>query len=82
MGDPGHFDAGSLVTCDMMLAAPGTDFEGGDLCTAEPPPGGGETSHGPEFQRGDLVLFVSHKPHHVRPVARGTRQVCRRRSRA
>ena len=30
-----HYDAGSLVTVDVMLAAPGEDFEGGDLVTPE-----------------------------------------------
>jgi hypothetical protein len=34
--DPTHFDSGSLLTIDVMLADPAAgDFEGGELCTLE-----------------------------------------------
>ena len=29
LNDPGHYDLGSLVTLDVMLARPGEDFDGG-----------------------------------------------------
>ncbi|KAH8064094.1 hypothetical protein JL721_8500 [Aureococcus anophagefferens] len=63
--DARHYDAGSLITMDLMLAAPGADFEGGAFVTPE----------ADGFDKGDLVLFVSHKYHNVEPVTRGTRVV-------
>jgi len=33
--DARHYDAGSLITMDLMLAAPGADFEGGAFVTPE-----------------------------------------------
>lgn len=71
--DPGHFDNGSLVTIDVMLSRPGVDHEGGAFCTREPD--GSDTARGPEFAQGDALVFVAHKPHFVRPVTRGVRQV-------
>jgi hypothetical protein len=67
--DPQHRDLGSLLTLDVMLSQPGVDFEGGAFCTLEP---GGVLSHEPSWlqQRGDAVLFVSHKvrcPLHAPP---------------
>ena len=69
---PTHFDHGSLITLDLMLSDPGEDFEGGQLQTLETD--GSVLSH--PFERGDLVLFQSHKYHSVTPVTRGTRRVC------
>lgn len=66
-----HYDAGSLITLDIMLSDPRKDFEGGDLimpeedgrCTVQ------------QFSKGDAVFFVSHKYHNVRPVKQGLRVV-------
>ena len=62
-----HYDAGSLITLDLMLAAPGRDFTGGDLVTPEVD----GTLAAPTFEEGDAVLFVSHKLHNVLPVTSG-----------
>ena len=35
LGDPTHYDAGSMVTLDIMLTRPGEDFEGGHFSTEE-----------------------------------------------
>ena len=72
LGDPHHFDQGSLVTVDVMLARPGEDFDGGALSTLQP--AGGVAAHAFERQ-GDALVFVAHKKHHVTPVTRGTRRV-------
>jgi len=66
-----HFDSGSIVTIDVMLAEPGTDFEGGDFTTPEPD--GSRKHH--SFKKGDAVLFLSHKYHNVMPVTKGKRAV-------
>jgi len=66
-----HYDAGSLVTADIMLAAPGTDFDGGRFVT----PAAEGPDEGHAFVRGDMVLFLSHKYHNVEPVTRGRRRV-------
>ena len=55
--DDKHYDAGSVITMDIMLADPGVDFTGGELVTPE---SDGSLSR-PEFNQGDAVLFVSHK---------------------
>jgi hypothetical protein len=70
LADPTHFE-GSLVTCDIMLARPGVDFTGGQLCTPEAD--GSCTAH--TFERGDALVFVSHKRHFVAPVTSGCRRV-------
>jgi hypothetical protein len=70
--DPAHFDGGSLVTIDVMLSEPGRDFTGGQFCTPEAD--GSTTAHG-GLERGDALVFVSHKRHHVRPVESGLRRV-------
>ena len=85
-----HYDAGSLITMDIMLADPGVDFEGGSLVMPDPPKepardtttagedgnwGGEPTVTIPEFQQGDAVLFVSHKYHNVTAVTSGRRRV-------
>lgn len=66
-----HYDAGSLVTIDVMLADPGVDFEGGELATPE---ASGEVVPHP-ISKGDAFIFVSHKYHNVLPVTRGKRMV-------
>ena len=68
---PKHYDYGSVVTIDVMLNHPGKDFVGGDFLTTEE--NGTATRHRP-FDRGDAMLFVSHKPHHVSPVESGDRR--------
>ena len=68
--DPTHFDGGSLFTLDVMLAEPGADFEGGEFCTLESD--GSMAQH--DFGKGDVLVFLSHKAHCVRPVTRGLRQ--------
>jgi hypothetical protein len=71
LADPEHYDYGSLLTLDVMLSEPGADFEGGTFRTLEPD--GSMRSH--QFERGSALLFLSHKPHCVAPVTRGTRHV-------
>ena len=70
-----HNDYGSLITMDLMLS-PSGDYSGGDFCTKEVD--GEMLSH--RFERGDLLLFVSHKYHSVRPVTNGRRHGSERRS--
>eukprot|EP00040_Diaphanoeca_grandis_P025604 m.142084 g.142084 ORF g.142084 m.142084 type:complete len:325 (-) comp30231_c3_seq1:234-1208(-) len=66
-----HCDIGSFVTIDIMLADPQTDFEGGEFYTPE----GDGTQQVHVFNKGDAVLFCSHKYHNVRPVNHGIRRV-------
>ncbi len=66
-----HFDGGSLVTVDIMLADPDKDFTGGTFQTLEKD--GSLQKH--EFKQGDAVVFVSHKYHCVAPVTGGRRNV-------
>lgn len=66
-----HFDAGSLITIDVMLAEPGVDYTGGDLVMPE----ADGTLRAPELQKGDAVLFLSHKYHNVQPILTGKRSV-------
>lgn len=65
-----HYDAGSLITLDLMLSETG-DFAGGVFATLE---ADGELKEH-AFERGDLIVFVSHKYHCVSPVSRGLRRV-------
>jgi len=65
-----HYDAGSLITMDLMLSS-ADEFEGGTFQTLE---ANGELQAQP-FERGDLLVFLSHKYHCVTPVTSGTRQV-------
>ena len=67
---PTHYDAGSLVTIDVMLSDT-SEFEGGSFGTLECD---GEL-HMHAFEKGDAVVFVSHKYHCVQPVTAGRRQV-------
>ena len=65
-----HADHGSLVTIDFMLSDP-SEFEGGAFQTLEPD--GSLLQH--TFERGDALVFLSHKYHSVSTLTRGTRQV-------
>ena len=69
--DPDHYDSGSYATIDVMLSAPGVDFEGGHFETLE----ADGSFDRPRFDRGDALVFCSHKKHCVRPVTKGTRRV-------
>ena len=71
-GAPGreHYDAGSLITLDLMLSE-SESFDGGTFGTLEAD--GTMATHA--LSRGDAVVFVSHKYHTVSPVTRGTREV-------
>lgn len=51
-----HYDQGSVLTVDIMLAET-TGFEGGRLSTLE---ANGECKHH-TFEQGDALVFVSHK---------------------
>ena len=59
-----------MVTIDVMLSTHG-DFEGGEFQTLEAD--GSMRSY--DFEQGDALVFVSHKPHCVQPVLRGRRIV-------
>ena len=48
-----HFDAGSLITMDVMLAAPGLDFKGGAFVAPQLDVSFVE----PDFWQGDAVFF-------------------------
>ena len=69
--DTEHNDDGSLITLDCMLSEPDADFGGGTLQTLESD--GALKDH--EFSQGDVVAFVSHKYHCVKPVDWGERNV-------
>ena len=55
---PTHYDAGSLVTVDVMLSDT-SEFEGGQFATLEAD--GSMKRY--DFERGDALFFVSHKYH-------------------
>lgn len=65
-----HIDQGSLITMDIMLSDT-ADFEGGEFQTPEAD--GSVLTH--RFERGDLLVFNSHKYHRVSPLTGGTRNV-------
>jgi hypothetical protein len=67
-----HYDAGSLLTLDIMLTDPQNDFQGGQFVT---PHEDGSCDRFPEFRKGDALLFVSHKYHNITPVTKGIRRV-------
>lgn len=66
-----HHDFGSLLTLDVMLSDPSSDFEGGRFCTLE----ADGTLKAHTFERGDLLIFQAHKYHCVQPVNEGRRTV-------
>ena len=51
-----HYDHGSLITIDIMLSD-ATAFDGGAFATSEP----GDYLLQHPFEKGDLLLFLSHK---------------------
>lgn len=65
-----HIDAGSLFTADIMLTST-DEFEGGGMETTA---GDVITTHA--FERGDCLIFLSHKHHAVNSVLSGRRAVC------
>eukprot|EP00401_Gymnodinium_catenatum_P008942 CAMPEP_0117588838 /NCGR_PEP_ID=MMETSP0784-20121206/70073_1 /TAXON_ID=39447 /ORGANISM="" /LENGTH=289 /DNA_ID=CAMNT_0005390241 /DNA_START=9 /DNA_END=875 /DNA_ORIENTATION=- len=76
-----HHDAGSCVTVDIMLGKPGEDFTGGAVQFPAPSMADQEAapdrlSHSARFEKGDALIFPSHKFHCVRPVESGLRRVC------
>lgn len=71
LANPLHFDGGSLVTIDIMLADPLTEFDGGSFCTLE---SDGSLQRHP-FLQGDSCVFLSHKRHCVEDVTSGMRKV-------
>jgi len=68
---PKHHDFGSLLTMDVMLSDPSSDFSGGTFCTLESD--GRMQTH--SFEQGDLLIFQSHKYHCVQPLSSGKRRV-------
>jgi len=75
LADPEHYDHGSLLTLDIMLAdGAAGDFVGGAFMAAT------TAAAAPVFERQefgcrDALLFVSHKKHMVQPVTAGVRRV-------
>jgi hypothetical protein len=67
-----HYDQDSLVTVDVMLSDPSTDFTGAQIQTLES--SGKLCSH--TVQQYDALCFVSHKYHSVTPLQSGRRVVC------
>ena len=65
-----HADYGSLVTMDLMLSDT-SEFEGGVFQTREED--GELLSH--TFERGDALVFLSHKHHGVSAVTAGRRNI-------
>ena len=65
-----HYDHGSLITIDTMLSD-SSSFAGGAFATSEP----GDYLLQHPFEKGDLLLFLSHKYHCVAPVESGVRNV-------
>jgi len=65
-----HTDHGSLLTLDIMLSDT-SDFSGGTFQTLE----ADGTLQPHQFERGDAMVFQSHKFHCVTPVESGKRQV-------
>ena len=87
--EPKHYDMGSLITIDVMLSD-ADDFEGGVFETLEPPrvwqrmrrhlrrggsARGGGRLEAHAFERGDALIFCSHKYHRVTAVQDGERKV-------
>ena len=69
-----HMDAGSLFTADVLLCD-STSFEGGELLTSSVDGDGAMRMVPQTFERGDCVVFLSHKSHAVAPLRHGKRDV-------
>jgi hypothetical protein len=70
LAQPDHFDGGSCVTVDIMLSDT-AGFSGGEFRTLEAD--GSLQQH--TFERGDMLVFVSHKFHMVDRIHSGERRV-------
>ncbi|GMI35403.1 hypothetical protein TeGR_g15207 [Tetraparma gracilis] len=68
--DERHFDGGSIFTVDILLTS---DFTGGRFATLEIDEDGKEELVEQEFNKGDLIIFLSHKYHTVKKVTGGRR---------
>ena len=83
LGCTKHYDAGSIVTIDIMLSDPESEFEGGELSFPHFESVGTESTKSEAFstdevvrlEKGDMALFLSHKYHNVLPVRSGKRHV-------
>ena len=69
-----HYDAGSLFTADVMLSDT-SEFEGGEMLTTATGEDGSERVSRHTFERGDALVFLSHKAHSVARVRSGRRAV-------
>ena len=67
LADPAHFDSGSVVTVDVLLA---DSFAGGAFSTSSEQ--GRPVEH--TFERGDALIFPSYKYHSVAPIESGVRR--------
>eukprot|EP01052_Picozoa_sp_SAG31_P003705 SAG31_NODE_146_length_22601_cov_56.529192_2_plen_126_part_00 len=91
LSDFQHYDAGSLLTIDLMLSKSGNgeDFEGGEfICPVHAHHNDDEGLHDKvgsleplqvqeveDFDLADMLIFPSHKYHNVKPITRGVRTV-------
>lgn len=73
LSDAGHYDAGSLITLDIMLGDPDNEFNGGDLTFPASP--SDDSPQRVRLQQGDAAVFLSHKWHNVSNVNSGKRTV-------
>ena len=69
-----HVDTGSLFTADVMLSDT-NDFEGGEMTTTVISENGTAATETHRFERGDCLVFPSHKAHSVGRVRSGARKV-------
>jgi predicted 2-oxoglutarate/Fe(II)-dependent dioxygenase YbiX len=65
---------GSLFTADVLLSE-SSDFEGGELHAAAGAADEPTLMRPVALERGDCVVFLSHKAHAVTPLRRGKRVV-------
>ena len=69
-----HCDHGSLFTADVMLSRT-SDFTGGLFQTTATRQGEAPVDTAHQFERGDMLVFPSHKPHAVEALRSGTRNI-------
>ena len=78
-----HYDAGSIVTIDIMLNDSNNEFQGGELSFPQffdqelDEPNTSRTNNVDiiKLEKGDMALFLSHKYHNVLPIRSGKRHV-------
>lgn len=71
-----HYDAGSIITMDIMLNDSGNEFKGGELSFPQfDTKGKAINTDTLKLEKGDAALFLSHKYHNVLPVTSGKRHV-------